>query len=94
MSVRDELAEKRARLVAASELERLRVAGAWREARGALLPPADPARRTRVRPWVVRAVGYALPVFGYRRLGRALRVAGVGLAIYRAFASWRDFAGR
>ncbi|MCC7114788.1 MAG: hypothetical protein IT520_10445 [Burkholderiales bacterium] len=92
--IADDLAEKRARLVAASELERLRMAGAWRDARLALSPPADPARRTRVRPWVVRAVGYALPVFGYRRLGRALQVAGIGLAIYRAFGSWRDFTGR
>ena len=47
-----------------------------------------------MRPYVVRAIGFALPVIGYRRMGRALRTAGAVLAIWRAATAWRNFRGR
>ena len=90
MSSRDELSERRARLVAQCELERMRVHAAFRDAENALLPASDPLRRARVRPWVVRLVGLALPLVGFHRLGRMLRVAGTGLAVYRAVSGWRS----
>lgn len=94
MSARAELAERRARLVAQCELERMRVRAAFHDAETALLPPADPLRRARLRPWVVRLVGIALPLVGFHRLGRMLRVAGTGLAVYRAISSWRSTDAR
>ena len=53
------------------------------------MPMPDVGRRARVRPYVVRAVGYALPLLGFRRMGRMLRVAGAALAIWRASRAWR-----
>ena len=84
-----DLEERRARLVAACDLDRMRLALAWRDARRAIAPPIDPARRARFRPYVVRAIGFALPLLGFRRMGRVLRVAGAGLAVWRATSAWR-----
>lgn len=90
MSALPDLAEQRARLVATCDLERMRLRAAFGAAESALLPPADPARRARFRPWVVKLVALALPIMGFHRFGRALRVAGAGLAVYRAVSSWRS----
>ena len=89
MSDAADLAERRARLVAAADLERLKLGLAWRDVRRAIAPPPDLARRSRVRPYVVRAIGLALPLMGFRRMGRVLRVAGAALAIWRATRAWR-----
>ena len=89
-----DLAEKRARLVAAAELERLRLHLAVRDIRHAILPPPDLGRRSRLRPYVVRAISYSLPILGYRKMGKLLRVAGVALAIYRVASAWRDRGSR
>ena len=91
MSVSSDLAEKRARLVAAADLERMKLGLAWHGIRVAIAPAPDVDRRSRVRPYVVRAIGFALPVLGYRRMGRTLRTAGAVLAIWRAATAWRDF---
>jgi hypothetical protein len=76
MSGATDLGERRARLVAAADLERMKLGLAWRDVKRAIAPPPDVGRRARVRPYVVRAVGYALPVLGFRRMGRLLRVGG------------------
>jgi hypothetical protein len=94
VSVASDLAEKRARLVAAADLERMKLRLAWHDVRVAISPAPDADRRSRVRPYVVRAIGFALPVIGYRRMGRALRTAGAVLAIWRAATAWRNFRGR
>lgn len=80
-----ELDEKRVRLVAASDLERVKLRLAWHDLRGVLAPPADASR---AKPWVLRMIGYALPLIGYRKMGTALRVAAVGLAAWRAVTLW------
>jgi len=94
VSALTDLAERRARLVATCALERMRVRAAFGAAESALLPPADPARRARFRPWVVKLVAVALPIMGFHRFGRVLRVAGIGLAVYRAVSSWRSSGHR
>ena len=94
MSTAADLAEKRARLVAAADLHRMKLGLAWRDVRVAIAPAPDASRRSRVRPYVVRAIGFALPVLGYRRMGRTLRTAGAVLAIWRAATAWREFRGR
>ena len=90
MSGASDLGERRARLVAAADLERMKLGLAWRDVKRAIAPPPDVGRRARVRPYVVRAVGYALPVLGFRRMGRLLRVGGAALAIWRASRAWRQ----
>ena len=94
MSIAADLAEKRARLVATADLERMKLGLAWHEVRVAIAPAPDVGRRSRVRPYVVRALGFALPLLGYPRMGRALRTAGAVLAIWRAATAWRSFRGR
>ena len=85
-----DLAERRARLVAAADLERLKLGLAWRDVRSAIAPIPDVGRRSRVRPYVVRAVGYALPFLGMARMGRMLRIAGAALAVWRAARAWQQ----
>lgn len=94
MNATEDLIERRARLVAAADLQRLKLGLAWRDARLAIAPTPDAARRSRMRPYVMRAMGIALPVIGFRRMGRVLRTAGAALAIWRAATAWRDFRGR
>ena len=86
MSGPSTLEDRRTRLVAACDLERVNLRLAWQDVRGAVAPEVG-ARRA--RPWVLRTIGYALPLIGYRRMGTALRFAAVGLAVWRAVSSWR-----
>ena len=88
MSADLDLAERRARLVAAADLERMKLGLAWRDVRHAIAPIPDVGRRSRVRPYVVRAIGFALPLVGMRRMGKTLRIAGLALAIWRATQAW------
>ena len=90
VSAATDLGERRARLVAAADLERMKLELAWRDVKRAIAPAPDIGRRARVRPYVVRAVGFALPVLGFRRMGRLLRVGGAALAIWRASRAWRN----
>ena len=84
-----DLEERRARLVAAAELERLKLGLAWRDVKHAIAPIPDVGRRSRVRPYVVRAIGFALPLVGMARMGRMLRIAGAALAVWRAARMWQ-----
>lgn len=86
MTAASDLDDKRMRLVAACDLERVKVRLAWQDVRGAVAPQTG---LRRARPWVLRTIGYALPLVGYRRMGTALRFAAVGLAVWRAVSSWR-----
>ena len=90
MSEAADLAERRARLVAAADLERLKIGLAWRDVRHAIAPAPDVSRRSRFRPYVVGAIRYGLPLLGIRRMGRLLRVAGTALVIWRATRAWRS----
>ena len=90
MSADLDLAERLARLVAAADLERLKLGLAWRDVKNAVAPIPDVGRRSRFRPYVVRAIGYALPLIGMRRMGRTLRIAGAALAVWRAARAWQS----
>jgi len=89
MSNGEDLAEKRARLVAAADLERMKLALAWQDIRRRIAPAPEVGRRSRFRPFVVGAIGYAMPLVGYKRMGRILRVAGAAMAIWRATRAWQ-----
>lgn len=86
MSGPSDLDEQRVRLVAACSLERVKLGVAWHDVRRAIAPPSQPGR---LRPAVLRTIGYALPLLGYRRMGRTLRILAVGVAIWRAVTAWR-----
>jgi hypothetical protein len=84
-----DLAEKRARLVAAADLERLKLGLALRDVRHAIMPQVDITRGSRLRPYLVRAIGYVLPILGIRRVGWTLRIAGAAIGIWRLSRAWR-----
>lgn len=86
MSGAADLDERRVRLVAAADLERLKLGVAWHDVRAAIAPSPD-ARR--LRPFVLRTIGFALPLLGYRRMGKTLRMVAVGVAVWRTLTAWR-----
>lgn len=89
MSTPRSLADRKAHLVAQADLQRLRLAFAWREVRSVLSPPVPPERAAWARPKVAAFLGVALPLVGARRLGRVVRVLSIVLMVYRAARSWR-----
>ncbi len=82
-----DLDERRDRLVATADLERLRLGVAWHDVRNAIAPPSDPRR---LRPFVLRTIGFALPLLGYRRMGKTLRMLAIGVAVWRTVTAWRN----
>lgn len=87
MSRGADLDDQRARLVAACSLERVKLGLAWHDMRRAVSLPTNSRE---LRPFVLRSVAYALPLLGYRRMGKTLRVLAIGLAIWRTVAAWRS----
>ena len=95
------LAERKQLLLAQSELARLQLRRAGRDARALAAPLARLARLARLAPGARRGTGVplrplalaltaaALPVLGPRRLGRLLRIAGTGLALLRLARQFR-----
>ena len=81
-----DLDERRVRLVAAADLERLKLGVAWHDVRTAIAPAPGPRR---LRPFVLRTIGFALPLLGYRRMGKTLRMVAVGVAVWRTLTAWR-----
>lgn len=92
------LAERKQLLLAQSELARLQLRRAGRDARALAAPLARLARLAPgarrgtgvpLRPLALALTAAALPVLGPRRLGRLLRIAGTGLALLRLARQFR-----
>ncbi len=83
------LAERKQLLLAQSELARLQILQAGREARSLVAPLARLApigRHTAgmpLRPLALAMTAAALPVIGAKRMGKLLKLAGTGLALLR-----------
>jgi hypothetical protein len=90
MSTLDDLADRKAILVATAELQRLEMTLAWRDIRGAVSPAPSPDRALWARPKVAAFLSFALPLVGARRLGRAVRLLSFGLMALRAVRGWRS----
>ncbi len=84
-----ELAERKARLIAQSDLQRMQALLAWHAARKIVSPPAPEERSARSRSFAATAIGIALPLFGPGRMRsflRTLSFVATGLRLVRA---WR-----
>jgi hypothetical protein len=84
-----DLAERKARLIAQSDLQRMQALLAWHSAKRIISPPAPAARSTGSRSVAVTLIGLALPLFGAGRLGRVVRTLSTVATALRVFRAWR-----
>jgi hypothetical protein len=89
MSRVQDLAERKARLIAQSDLQRMQALLAWHSARRIMAPPSPAARSTASRSVAATLIGIALPLFGGKRLGRVVRTLSTAATLLRVFTAWR-----
>lgn len=83
------LAERKARLVARSDLQRMQALLAWHSARKIISPPAPAQRSAQSRSIAATLIGIALPLFGPGKMRSALRTLSLVATGLRLFRSWR-----
>ncbi len=81
--------DRKGLLSARAALDRARLTLAVHEIRGIVAPPAGAAHIARLRPTAAMVIAVAGPLLGFRRLGRFLRLASIGLFALRVVRSWR-----
>jgi hypothetical protein len=84
-----DLAERRALLVARAELERAQLALAVHDLKHAISPPSSRVASERGRGIASTLVRFAVPLLGITRAGRWVRIASIGLAVFRIARGWR-----
>jgi hypothetical protein len=85
----DDVAERKARLIAQSDLQRMQALLAWHSARRIMSPPAPAERSDRSRSVAATLLGIAVPLFGAGRLRGMLRTLSIAATILRVFRAWR-----
>ena len=83
------LAERKARLIAQSDLQRMQALLAWHSAKRIISPPPPAARSMASRSIAATLIGIALPLFGGKRLGRVVRTLSTAATLLRVFTAWR-----
>jgi len=89
MTPANDLAERKARLIAQSDLQRMQAMLAWHTARRIVSPPASAERSTTSRSIATTMIGIALPLFGVGRLRGAMRTLSIAATVLRLFRAWR-----
>ena len=89
MTRAQELAERKARLIAQSDLQRMQALLAWHSVKRIVAPPTPAARSGMSRSIAATLIGMALPLFGGKRLGRIVRRLSTAAALLRIFRAWR-----
>jgi hypothetical protein len=84
-----ETAARKALLIARAERERESLILAAAQVRNIVSPPVDPSRKSRVTPFTTGLVKVVLPILGYTRFGKVVRMLSIGLTAYRAVRGWR-----
>lgn len=85
----DDLAERKALLIAQADLHRMQALLAWRRARSIVAPPAPTVRSGRSRAVAATLIGFSLPFFGAGRMRRIFRAISIGITVMRALRAWR-----
>jgi hypothetical protein len=85
----DELAAKRALLIAQADYDRMKLTLAAGELRRIVRPPIDMREHPRAHTIAARALRFAIPVLGVTRAGGLVRAFSIALAIYRIVRSLR-----
>ena len=89
MNRAQDLAERKARLIAQSDLQRMQALLAWHSAKRIISPPAPAVRSKASRSIAGMLIGIALPLFGGARLGRVVRTLSTAATVLRVFRAWR-----
>jgi hypothetical protein len=84
-----DLAERKARLIAQSDLQRMQALLAWHAARRIVAPPSPSERSQMSRSIATTIIGIALPLFGRGRIGGALRTLSRVATVIRIIRAWR-----
>jgi hypothetical protein len=84
-----ELAERKAQLIAQAHLDRARLTLAVHQVRHIISPPVDPFRAAGLRPAASTILNLVLPLLGFTRVGRMLRIVSAGLTALRIARQWR-----
>lgn len=85
----DNLAERKARLIAQSDLQRMQALLAWHTARRIVSPPAPAERSAGSRSIATTLIGIALPLVGAGKLRSVLRSLSTIAMALRVFRAWR-----
>ena len=85
----NELAERKARLIAQSDLQRMQALLAWHTARRIVAPPVPAERSATSRTIASSLIMVALPLVGSGRLRGALRSLSTAAALLRIWRAWR-----
>jgi hypothetical protein len=89
MSRSDELAERKARLIAQADLQRMQALLAWQMTRSIVAPPAAETRSRGSRAVAATLIGFSLPFMGAGRMRRMVRAVSIGITVLRALRAWR-----
>jgi len=84
-----DLAERKARLIAQSDLQRMQALLAFYAAKRIVSPPPPAERSTASRSIATTLIGLALPLVGSGRLRRTLRTLSIAATALRVFRAWR-----
>lgn len=85
----DELAERKAMLIAQADLQRMQALLAWQRARSIVAPPPPAVRGRSSRAVAATLIGLSLPLFGAGRMRRVVRAVSIGVTVWRALRAWR-----
>ncbi len=90
MTTPADLAERKARLVAQSDLQRMQAMLAWHAARRIVAPPAPAERSATSRSIASTLMSIALPMLGPGRMRSALRTMSTAATVLRVWRAWRE----
>ncbi len=90
MSNASDLAERKARLIAQADLERMQALLAWYDMRAVVSPPRRPSTPgSRAFSIASKVLAVAIPIIGIGKMRRVLRYVSLGMMGMRIFRSWR-----
>ena len=89
MTTAADISERKARLVAQSDLHRMQALLAWHAAKRSIAPPAPAERSGASRSIAATIIGITLPLLGAGRMRGALRPLSTIAMVLRIWRAWR-----
>ncbi len=89
MATKADMSERKARLIAQSDLQRMQAMLAWHAARRIVSPPPQAERSASSRSIAATLIGIAVPLVGPGRMRNTLRTLSTVAAVLRVWRAWR-----